>query len=141
MIGSSSNKILCLNKDGNLLWAYNTNAAVYGTAAISDNGQILIGDESGTLYSLSSQGKLLWFFNTDAPIESPVLITDNNLAFFGNLNGEVFTLKLSSGIVSKTATTNYQWPTFKANDLSSGIYFYELKTGSYISTKKMMLLK
>jgi hypothetical protein len=30
---------------------------------------------------------------------------------------------------------------FDASNLSSGIYFYELKAGNYMSVKKMMLLK
>jgi hypothetical protein len=30
---------------------------------------------------------------------------------------------------------------FNASDLSSGVYFYQLKTGNFISTKKMILLK
>ncbi len=35
---------------------------------------------------------------------------------------------------------NYQI-TFNASSLSSGVYYYQLKTGSFIQTKKMLLLK
>ncbi|OIO20574.1 MAG: hypothetical protein AUJ54_05320 [Ignavibacteria bacterium CG1_02_37_35] len=31
--------------------------------------------------------------------------------------------------------------TFNASKLSSGIYFYKLQAGSFISTKKMILIK
>ncbi|MCF8413124.1 MAG: T9SS type A sorting domain-containing protein [Melioribacteraceae bacterium] len=30
---------------------------------------------------------------------------------------------------------------FDASNLNSGIYFYELKTGNFLSTKKMIILK
>ncbi|MCW9094778.1 MAG: T9SS type A sorting domain-containing protein [Ignavibacteriaceae bacterium] len=30
---------------------------------------------------------------------------------------------------------------FNAKNLSSGVYFYQLKTGNYIETKKMLLMK
>ena len=35
-------------------------------------------------------------------------------------------------------TYKYEW---KAKDLTSGIYFYKLQTGSFVETKKMILLK
>ena len=30
---------------------------------------------------------------------------------------------------------------FNASELSSGVYYYQLKSGSFIATKKMVLLK
>ena len=31
--------------------------------------------------------------------------------------------------------------TFNAQDLSSGVYFYQIKANNFVSTKKLMLLK
>ncbi|NQT64565.1 MAG: T9SS type A sorting domain-containing protein [FCB group bacterium] len=37
-----------------------------------------------------------------------------------------------------SGTHNYEWD---AQKVSSGVYFYQLKSNSYSSTKKMILLK
>ncbi|MBK6878283.1 MAG: T9SS type A sorting domain-containing protein [Ignavibacteria bacterium] len=38
-------------------------------------------------------------------------------------------------------TANYYTVDFNASDLSSGMYFYSLKTNNSLDTKKMLLVK
>ncbi|MCB0752456.1 MAG: T9SS type A sorting domain-containing protein, partial [Ignavibacteriae bacterium] len=66
----------------------------------------------------------------------PSEITDRALLkIYDILGREVITLVNE---VKKPGTYEVK---FDASNLSSGIYFYTLKAGSFYSTKKMMLLK
>ena len=58
-----------------------------------------------------------------------------SLKVFNLLGEQVATL-----VNSELAKGRYEIK-FKGNDVSSGIYFYTLKAGNYVSTKKMILLK
>jgi hypothetical protein len=53
-----------------------------------------------------------------------------------NLLGEQVATLVNSDLAKGRYEIN-----FKGNDISSGIYFYTLKAGNYVSTKKMILLK
>jgi hypothetical protein len=62
--------------------------------------------------------------------------------------GEYITLKIYDVLGKDIATlvNEFLQPgtyevTFDANNLTSGIYFYQLKSGDFISTKKLILLK
>jgi len=46
-----------------------------------------------------------------------------------------------SSLVNQELNAGYYELNFNAASLSSGVYFYQLKAGSYIQTKKMLLLK
>jgi hypothetical protein len=58
-----------------------------------------------------------------------------NLKIFNVLGEEVATL------VNKSQTAGNYEVEFNASKLSSGVYFYQLKTDNYVETKKMMLMK
>ncbi len=49
--------------------------------------------------------------------------------------------RLVSTLVNKTQSAGTYEVNFKPENLSSGIYLYSLRTGDYISTKKMLFLK
>ncbi len=62
----------------------------------------------------------------------PGLVT---LKIYDVLGREVFTL------VNEELTAGKHETVFDAARFSSGVYFYQLKTGNFIETKKMILIK
>jgi photosystem II stability/assembly factor-like uncharacterized protein len=80
-------------------------------------------------------------FNPSTKIKYSVPATANNkaglvtLTIYDILGNEVETL------VNKIQSSGEYEVTFKANNLSSGIYFYRLSSGSYSQIKKMILMK
>ncbi|MBI3124577.1 MAG: T9SS type A sorting domain-containing protein [Ignavibacteriales bacterium] len=58
-----------------------------------------------------------------------------DLRLFDTAGKEVKTL------LNKTLTTGYHTVNVDLSDLSSGVYFYQLKAGSFVSIKKLMLMK
>jgi predicted PolB exonuclease-like 3'-5' exonuclease len=44
-------------------------------------------------------------------------------------------------LVNENKTPGSYVVTFNGNGFSSGVYFYQLKSGSFIETKKFLLLK
>jgi len=53
-----------------------------------------------------------------------------------NAIGEI----IEKEIIENQEVGNHEW-TFMGNQLSSGTYFYQLKAGSFVETKKMVLMK
>lgn len=75
-------------------------------------------------------------FNPSTTIEFEIPnISYTTLKIFNILGGELETL------VNKELSPGSYKVNWDAKNLSSGIYFYQLKTNDYINTKKMLLLK
>jgi hypothetical protein len=79
---------------------------------------------------------------------NPSTTIDYNMIEPGNVSIEVFNIKGQKvkTLVNEHMTAgdhNVVWDGKNTNNksVSSGIYFYKMKTGSYISTKKMILMK
>ena len=75
-------------------------------------------------------------FNPSTEIEYRITKPENvSLKIYDILGDEIETL------VDKEQTVGTYKVNFDAKNLSSGIYFYQLKTGDFVQTKKMILLK
>ena len=75
-------------------------------------------------------------FTSKTTIEFELAISSITiLKLFDVLGNEVVTL-----INEEMQAGSYETE-FNANDLSSGIYFYQLRAGSFTDTKKMILLR
>lgn len=66
----------------------------------------------------------------DLPRDSDVKITIFDIS--GKMVQELLSMALPAGTYEKS---------FNATALSSGIYYYKIETGSFIDTKKMILVK
>ena len=81
---------------------------------------------------ISNEVRNLKDFSSQAPRNDNVMVT---LKIYNILGKEIATL------VNKNQTHgNYSFQ-FDASELSSGVYYYQLKTGDYFQAKKMLLLK
>ena len=75
-------------------------------------------------------------FNPSTKIKYSVLRPANvTITIFGALGNEIKTL------VNENKSSGIYEVEFNAEDLPSGVYFYQLKAGEFIQTKKMLLLK
>ncbi|NMB82039.1 MAG: T9SS type A sorting domain-containing protein [Ignavibacteria bacterium] len=65
-------------------------------------------------------------------------IPENNhvtLKVFDMIGNEVETL------INEEKPAGYHTITFDAENISTGVYFYQLKVGDFVSTKKLILMK
>ncbi len=74
---------------------------------------------------------------------NPTTVIKYSLAKTGNVSLKIYNLlgQEVARLVNKEQTAGNHQVNFDASQLSSGIYFYELKSGTYNKVKKMLLIK
>ncbi|MBV6477926.1 MAG: hypothetical protein HGGPFJEG_00671 [Ignavibacteria bacterium] len=74
---------------------------------------------------------------------NPVTSINYSIAAAGNVKLTIYNMlgKEVSVIVNEHKTPGNYTVNFNANNLSSGMYYYKLESGSYSETRKMMLIK
>jgi len=75
-------------------------------------------------------------FNPTTTIRFAIPTAEHVKLVIYNLSG-----KLARTVIDNETSAGYHHVTFDANGLASGIYFYRLEVGSFIATRKMMLLE
>ena len=75
-------------------------------------------------------------FNPSTKISYDIPVDGNvSLKLYDIMGREMKTL------VNEVQTSGYYTIDFNASSFSSGVYYYTISSGSFVSTKKMMLLK
>ncbi len=75
-------------------------------------------------------------FNSSTVIRYSLPRSSSVEIFVFNTIGEI----IKREVIGNQDTGNYEW-TFNDNELSSGTYFYRLQAGSFVETKKMVMMK
>ncbi|WP_316749721.1 PQQ-binding-like beta-propeller repeat protein [Pedobacter gandavensis] len=87
-----------------VLWKFNTGAAVYGTAAIH-NQMVYFGSGNHSFYALNKiSGKLIWEYKTKGAVHSDPLIYEDKV-IFSSADGKVYALDQRSGQLLWSFTT------------------------------------
>lgn len=84
LIGSTDDKLYCLNNQGNEIWNFQTNSDVRSSSAIWDidgNNQveILFGSDNGNLYCLDIASNEIWSYTTKDNVFTSPAIADIDL--------------------------------------------------------------
>jgi len=160
-LGTNTN-FWCLDSDGKILWKLDLEGYEYDTSpAINSEGTLLIGTHLSITYQIhernliaindsvtsveDNDSEILSYrleqnypnpFNPATHIDFMLMERTNvTLKIFNTLGEEIKTL------VDEEMIPGYYSRIFDANDLPSGVYFYELVTDKTKITKKMILMR
>lgn len=112
-----------------LLWTFDTESEIEGTAAIV-GGVVYFGDYEGRVYALTlAEGRELWRFDAGTPIKAPVSVFDD-VVYVGDEYGYVYALDAGSG--------EQKWKFETLGEIFAGVSLHEspekgdrLLVGSY----------
>lgn len=160
-LGLSTN-FWCLDSDGTILWKLDLEGYEFDSSpAIGSDGTLYIGTHLSstfqnhvrnliavrdTVTSVENNDNEILKYQLEQNYPNPFNST-TNIRYTITQSGDV-TLKVYDLMGNKVATLldgyhdagSYD-VIFQANNLASGIYFYQLQVGEFIATKKLILLK
>jgi photosystem II stability/assembly factor-like uncharacterized protein len=125
----------CLGSNGKYVFAGSKNNSIWRNNSIADSPEFVSGDNiNPEKYSLLQ--------NFPNPF-NPVTRIRYSLTFEGNVLVKVYDIsgKEITRLVNEKQSAGYHEITFDASGLSSGVYFYEINSGSFKDIKKMILIK
>ncbi|MHC4500249.1 MAG: outer membrane protein assembly factor BamB family protein, partial [Planctomycetota bacterium] len=92
-IACEDGRLYALDADtGAVVWSYDTNSALIGSAAEGRDGTVYIGSEGGKLYAIDKKGQLLWTHTTGGPVYSSPAISPNGRIYACSLDGVIYAL-------------------------------------------------
>ncbi|MHC4158355.1 MAG: outer membrane protein assembly factor BamB family protein [Planctomycetota bacterium] len=78
---------------GALIWSYDVNSPLVGSAAEGLQGSVYVGGRDGRLYALDKEGKLLWTHTTDAPLYSSPVVSPQEQIYVCSEEGTLYALR------------------------------------------------
>jgi len=89
---SPDNRLLTLDRNGQLLWSFEADGPIPQSPAIGDDGTVYFGSKDGKIYALDHDGTCKWTFTAGGQINfSPCIGWDNNI-YFGSTNGNLYSV-------------------------------------------------
>lgn len=152
----------CINNNGEILWRFDMGEYEYSSSpAIGSDGTLYIGTHISsltqnhkknliairdTITSVQTVSHLDYGYSLEQNFPNPFNST-THIKYIIQKSGRVI-LKVYDLMGSEVATLLDRYQDigeydviFQPENLSSGIYFYQLQSGDFISTKKLVLLK
>jgi hypothetical protein len=152
----------CLDSDGSILWEVFVNDHSFiGSPAINSNGVIYVGGFKSTSYPYHTENLIAVSEHPlDVEVDDNIVKSFELLQNYPNPFNPITKIKYSilqssfvilkvfdilgndiETLVREEKQSGIYEVEFNAFNLSSGIYFYQLQAGDFISTKKLVLLK
>ena len=107
---------------GALVWSYDVNSALVGSAAEGLQGRVYVGGRDGRLYAIDKEGGLLWTHSTDAPLYSSPVVSRQEQIYVCSEDGTLYALRRNGSELWR-----YETKGFAKLD---GSIFATLQTGS-----------
>lgn len=146
-LGSLDSLMLNQIQSGDELYVEKKTVSNFDSLSLTlQNNAVVLIEIPKTITGIQNNKQLVLNYNLDQNYPNP--FNPSTIIHYEIPNGGVVTLKIYDelGREVKTLVNQYQSKgrydiDFNASSLASGIYFYQLRADSYLSTKKMLLLK
>jgi hypothetical protein len=132
-----------LTKNGGIFEAdLDSNSATTGTVALSSASLTQIVNTTSVENENNPPSDFVLYQNYPNPF-NPATIIKYNIPYYSNVTLKVYDVigKEVATLVNESKSAGNYEVVFKADNLSSGIYFYKLISGDVVQTKKMVLLR
>jgi outer membrane protein assembly factor BamB len=82
-------RLLALNREGELLWDFETIGPVYAAPAIGEDGTVYVGSRNGEFYAVSPEGDLKWQYST-GPVTGAAVIASDGTIIVGDHDSNIY---------------------------------------------------
>ncbi|MHC4158299.1 MAG: outer membrane protein assembly factor BamB family protein [Planctomycetota bacterium] len=92
---------------GALIWSYDVNSPLIGSAAEGLQGSVYVGGRDGRLYAIDKNGGLLWTHSTDAPMYSAPVVSPQEQIYVCSEDGTLYALRRNGSEVWRYETSGF----------------------------------